>query len=73
MSAPPKPKLTLDYILSFGKYQGCSIAKVMLTDPDYIYWCLENISWFELDDRALATLPEKSDGFDDIIGHDDIY
>jgi hypothetical protein len=29
-------------ILDFGKYKGKSLAEIMLHDPDYVFWALDN-------------------------------
>lgn len=63
MSAPPKQKFLhgLNSELKFGKYLGSTVAEVMLQDPNYIHWCIENIDWFDLTDEAFALLPDQTD------------
>ncbi len=47
----------LDTRLSFGKYRGCTVQEIINDkDPNYLYWCMNNIEWFELDDEAYEML-----------------
>ena len=34
--------------LAFGKYKGWSLSYVISNNPNYIKWCIENVSGFEL-------------------------
>jgi hypothetical protein len=34
------------HILSFGKYKGQVLENVIKSDPDYIFWLLENVATF---------------------------
>ena len=36
--------------ISFGKYKGECIRKLILTHLGYIMWCLSNLNWFKLTD-----------------------
>lgn len=36
--------------ITFGKYKGQPINKIIIEHPDYILWCLSNLSWFKLTD-----------------------
>jgi len=49
-------ELTLDSVLTFGKYKGRTVASVSEADPQYLEWCLENIADFPLDQEALDRL-----------------
>lgn len=39
-----------DRNLTFGKYKGSPIKKIILTHIGYIMWCLDNLNWFKLND-----------------------
>ena len=45
-------------ILTFGKYKGETIAKVVGTNPKYLIWARNTIDWFELSEVALAKAEE---------------
>lgn len=34
------------YTMSFGKYKGCVLYDVIERKPQYILWCINNVSWF---------------------------
>lgn len=36
--------------LTFGKYKGDPIKKIILTHIGYIMWCLDNLNWFKLNE-----------------------
>ena len=38
-----------DRKLTFGKYKGQPVKKIILTHIGYIMWCLSNLTWFKLD------------------------
>ncbi len=38
--------------LSFGKYKGYALQTILLKQPRYIVWCLENIDGFQMSSRA---------------------
>jgi hypothetical protein len=38
--------------LTFGKYKGTALKKVIEDAPDYIAWAEDEIEWFELDEEA---------------------
>lgn len=40
----------MDKVLTFGKYKGQPVKKIILTHIGYIMWCLTNLNWFKLDD-----------------------
>jgi hypothetical protein len=40
----------LDTPLRFGKHKGRTVEDVMAEDPYYLFWCLENVESFEVDD-----------------------
>ncbi|HEY9701250.1 MAG TPA: hypothetical protein V6C58_02335 [Allocoleopsis sp.] len=33
--------------LSFGKYKGHNLKDVVQSDPDYIFWMIENVAMFK--------------------------
>lgn len=39
----------MDKVLTFGKYKGQPVKKIILTHIGYIMWCLTNLNWFKLD------------------------
>jgi hypothetical protein len=46
------PPTSLDSKCHFKKHQGKLWKEVIETDPDYVDWCLKNISTFSLDQDA---------------------
>ena len=46
-------------VMSFGKYNGETIATVIRLDPGYILWALKNVDLFRLNDEALDILNEQ--------------
>lgn len=38
----------MDRIMSFGKYKGQPIKKIILQHIGYIMWCMSNLNWFTL-------------------------
>ncbi len=38
--------------LLFGKYKGYALQTILLKQPRYIVWCLENIDGFRMSSRA---------------------
>lgn len=49
MTEPSRKMYKLDDVLNFGQYKGCTIRDVADDDPRFLFWCLENIDWFDLD------------------------
>lgn len=59
--------------LNFGKYKGRTIQSVYEEDATYIDWCLENIFWFEMNDKDVTKIKEKAskdmhEYYNDMIG-----
>lgn len=52
-------ELGLNDRLTFGKYQGKKIIKVMDSDPQYLAWALKNVSFFDMTVKAKDRLVEK--------------
>jgi hypothetical protein len=42
--------------LTFGKYSGLTIEMIILTDPDYINWCMDKVPGFRLSDPSKQLL-----------------
>ena len=45
--------------MTFGKYKGQPILKVIAEHIGYIMWCFENINWFELTEDEQNTMIGK--------------
>ena len=43
-----------DRTINFGKYKGTPIKQLILEHIGYIYWCLDNLKWFKLNDEEQA-------------------
>ena len=48
--------LYLDWELSFGKYKGTELRDVIRDDVEYVFWCIDELSWFKLNLVALKYL-----------------
>jgi uncharacterized protein (DUF3820 family) len=46
----------MDDRLSFGKHNGREVWDLIEREPDYLFWCIENIKGFELDNEAFEAL-----------------
>lgn len=46
-------------IFRFGKYKGTDIDKVIHSDPRYVQWAEENVSFFSLSSTQKETLTEE--------------
>lgn len=46
-------------IFRFGKYKGVDIDKVIHSDPKYVQWAEENVSFFSLSSEQKETLREE--------------
>ena len=51
-------------ILRFGKYKGVNIDKVIHSDPRYVQWAEENVSFFSLSSEQKEILREEIEKFD---------
>lgn len=40
----------------FGQWKGCCIGEIMLIQPSYIRWCINNVSTFKLNEEETALL-----------------
>ncbi len=57
----PKKKPTtfnLNSKFTFGKYKGKEVEPIIVQDPTYVKWCINNVEFFELSDRAKSLLDE---------------
>lgn len=52
-------KYTENTLLDFGKYKGISIIDVVRKDANYLAWCIENVTWFTLDEVTLEMIFES--------------
>lgn len=56
--------------LSFGKYQGKTLHRVIKQDPDYVLWALDNVDSFDIDEEATEVLNME---LDDIEFEDEVW
>lgn len=61
-----KPALTIrnnEYelysILAFGQYEGVVLKDVIIKNPKYVRWCLENLKLFKISKEALSLLIDQ--------------
>lgn len=45
----------------FGKYKDDTLEEVILFDPEYIEWALDEIQGFKLDDEAMEKYQKSID------------
>lgn len=46
---PPEPIRDKDHVIDFGKkHLGRTVGELMIEDPDYLLYCHEHMSTFEL-------------------------
>lgn len=38
-------------IITFGKYKGMPVTRVLRIDPSYFGWCKNNVRWFKFSKR----------------------
>lgn len=50
------PKITIDDVVSFGKYKGSTFKEVYAKDPNYIEWFLRNNRTLDIDYNSFDTL-----------------
>ena len=43
-------------VLTFGKHSGEALDEVIVEDPEYIAWCVDEVEGFELDVEAMNLL-----------------
>lgn len=57
-----------DDVLDFGKHNGETLKRVMMKDPGWIFWALENVSWFDMtkEDEEVARMC-LDDKFDRVV------
>lgn len=52
--------------LNFGRYRGKTIKEIANSTPSYLEWCLKNVSWFKMDEKATQYVHDAAvaaDGF----------
>lgn len=53
--------------LTFGKYKGRSVIEIIVSDPQYILWVSENISYVKFNEetikRAAVRAKQKEDDY----------
>ena len=56
--------------LTFGQFKGMTIQEVIdhvfkvHKHQNYLYWCILNVEWFELDEKALNTYRTIKEQYD---------
>ena len=63
--AKGKQLFTCDDELTFGKYRGRTVAWVLREDPQYIQWCVENVTWFDIDPSTEEIMKEALESHKD--------
>ena len=62
---------------TFGKYKGKCIGEIMMTDFQYIKWCIDNIPLFEMNEEEKAlyntTWKYNVGGYTWDVNSDDVY
>ena len=51
-------------IFRFGKYKGVNIDKIIHSDPRYVQWAEENVSFFSLSSEQKEILREEIEKLD---------
>jgi uncharacterized protein (DUF3820 family) len=55
--------LSLEDILTFGKYKGETLNDIIKTQPQYVSWLLSNAEWFTINGEATALLKKTPQGY----------
>lgn len=50
-------------VFSFGKHYGKNLFEVLLTNPTYLYWCINNIDNFSISTKVLQQIKEMFPSF----------
>lgn len=53
--------MIMDNVLTFGKYKGNKVEVIMETDPNYLLWANENVSFFSLTNEQLQICKKKKE------------
>lgn len=48
---------------SFGRYEGVPLCNVVIENPSYVYWCIDNISSFIISSEALKQIRDLFPNF----------
>ena len=53
----------LGTVFNFGKYKGRTVESVILEDPSYINWCMENVEKFSMNEdcKTLFSMQDWED------------
>lgn len=51
----------LDTKLNFGKFKGRTVEEVLLAEPSYLLWLLENVERFEVDKALQDAIMRAND------------
>jgi len=43
-------------VIEFGKFEGYTISEVIMKEPDYVFWCLDNLDHFVISIGCLELL-----------------
>lgn len=49
----------LEDLIQFGKHKGLKVWQIIDKDPNYLCWCMDNISGFQLKEESHNYLIEK--------------
>lgn len=49
---PRRRTLSLNDVFLFGKHKGETIKSVIVGEPWYVRWCIDNVEGFKLDNDA---------------------
>lgn len=59
--AAPRPPVTEQSVLDFGRYQGWTIRDLARRDPDYLRWLARHSSGIRFRNAIAAVLPRDTD------------
>ena len=58
------PLYSLDSKIDFGsRHDGELVEDVIISDEKYIWWCLQNVNYFNLDAEAMSFLKHMGDAY----------
>lgn len=57
-------RIGLQGVLTFGKYKGVPVARVVDIDPEYILWAHSNVEWLKFDDDVFYAALDSRAGID---------
>ena len=53
----------LESILTFGKFDGLTISQVLINQPTYVNWCIENLDHFYIMEEDQLIIKSIFNGF----------